>query len=98
MIDLLLYIAFCVAGGLYGNYLRKHDKKLTWSAKFQTAMLVVLLFTMGTRLGANQRIINNLGSIGTTAFTVTICVLIGSVAAIFAMRKLIGIDRAGGHK
>ncbi len=96
--SLILYIAFCVAGGVYGNYLKKNNKTLTWSAKIQTAMLIVLLFTMGSRLGANRRIINNLGSIGVTAFVITIGVLAGSVIAIFAVRKLIGLDKAGGSQ
>ncbi|PID81324.1 MAG: hypothetical protein CR995_00170 [Clostridiales bacterium] len=95
---LLLYIIFCIAGGFYGNYLKKRDKKLTWSSKFQTAMLIVLLFTMGSRLGANQRIINNLSGIGLTSLLITIFVLAGSVIAIFIMRKLIGINKVGDGK
>ncbi|MEG0291973.1 MAG: LysO family transporter [Anaerovoracaceae bacterium] len=92
---LALYIGICFIGCLFGSYLKKKDLKINWTGKVQTVMLIVLLFTMGCRLGDNKQVIESLGSIGITAFILTILILIGSVSAIIIARKLLGINRKG---
>ena len=92
---LLGYIMFCIIGGFVGNKLRKEEKTLSWSGKAQTALLIILLVTMGCRLGANKEVVSSLGSIGISAFVLTICCMAGSVVAIFITRKLLKFNKKG---
>lgn len=92
---IVLYLGICLIGYFLGARLKKKDIKIGWTGKVQTVMLVVLLFTMGTRLGANKEVIQSLGSIGLTSFILTILVFIGSVGAVYITRKLLKIDSKG---
>ncbi|MEG2283874.1 MAG: LysO family transporter, partial [Bacilli bacterium] len=82
-------------GYLLGTRLKKKNIKIGWTGKVQTAMLIVLLFTMGARLGANKEVIQSLGSIGVTSFILTILIFIGSVGAVYITRKLLKINSKG---
>ena len=50
---------------------------------------------MGCKIGMNKDVIRSLDTIGITAFIFTILVMAGSAFAIFAVRKLMGIDKKG---
>lgn len=92
---LLLYVAFCILGGILGTKMRKNGKSLSWSAKAQTVLLIVLLVTMGSRVGANEEVVASIGSIGISAFILTVFCMLGSVAAVFLVRKLMKFDSKG---
>lgn len=92
---LALYIGICLVGCAVGVFLKKKDIKINWTGRVQTAMLILLLFTMGCRLGDNKQVISSLGSIGITSFVLTILIMIGSVGAVFIARKLMGINKEG---
>lgn len=92
---LALYIGVCALGILTGTKMRKENKEFKASGKIQTALLVVLLVTMGTKLGANEEVFKNLGSIGLSAFILTLFIVAGALAAVFAARKLTGFNREG---
>lgn len=92
---LTLYIFFCIVGGFIGAKIRKSGKEATWTGKAQTVLLIVLLVTMGSRLGANKDVVSSLGSIGISAFVITICCMAGSVIAVFIARKLMKFNKEG---
>ena len=92
---LALYIAFCVVGGFVGARLRKNGKEAKWTSKAQTVLLIVLLVTMGCRLGANKEVVSSLGSIGISALVITVCCMAGSVFAVFVARRLMKFNRKG---
>lgn len=98
MFYLVLYISICILGGIYGTYLRKKNRKLSWSSSVQTMMLILLLFLMGWRLGANESVIKNIGTIGVTSFALTLFILAGSVMGVFLSRKIMRINKAGNQQ
>lgn len=95
MSDLILYLGITVVGYGIGAKLRSLKEKLYWTGKVQTVAMVLLIVFMGMRMGSNQEIINNISTIGVSAFLMTVAVLAGSIGAIFVTRKLLGIDRYG---
>ena len=46
-------------------------------------------------MGANKEITENLSTIGISAFLITVVIMLFSTAAIYIVRKLLGIDRYG---
>lgn len=92
---LAFYILCCFIGGIAGTVMRKKNIDFKWSGKLQTVLLVVLLVTMGARMGANDKVMNALGEIGLSAFVLAVFCMAGSVAAVFAVRKLMKFNRNG---
>ena len=95
METIILYIGICVVGVATGVLLKKRHVDIKWSGKVQTAMLVVLLFTMGARLGSNRDVMSKLDSIGIISFVITISIMVFSVLGIFLTRKFLGFDKEG---
>lgn len=93
--DLALYLTMAAIGCFTGGRLRGRKELLCRTGRLQTAAMIVLIFTMGMRMGANPQVIENLNSIGLYAFVITIFAIIFSVLFITLLRKLIGIDRTG---
>lgn len=93
--DLALYLTMAVIGYFAGGKLRKEKALICWTGRLQTAAMIVLIFTMGMRMGANPQVIENLNSIGLYAFIITIFTIIFSIVFITMLRKLMGIDRKG---
>lgn len=92
---LILYIGVCAVGIWFGTKMRKENKEVKGTEKLQTGLLVLLLATMGTKLGANEEVFKNLGSIGLSAFVLTVFVMAGALGAVFLARKLMGFNRKG---
>ncbi|PWL94987.1 MAG: hypothetical protein DBY08_00930 [Clostridiales bacterium] len=95
MTDLILYLGVTVIGYFFGSKLRNKKDRLTWTGKVQTVAIMLLVLCMGARMGSNKEIIDNLGSIGFSAFLITVVIMVFSVAAIWITRKFLGIDRFG---
>ena len=64
MSDLILYLIMAAVGYFVGSRFRNKKEKLAWTGKIQTVAIILLVFTMGTRMGANDEVIKNLGPIG----------------------------------
>lgn len=93
--SLALYI-FCIAGGIFaGRKILKPGREYAWIGRLQTAALLLLIFTMGVTIGADRRVLTSLGTLGLQAFLISILAVAGSVLAVFAGRKLMGIDSRG---
>ena len=95
MRDLIIYVILAAIGYFIGSKLRHKKEKLVWTGKFQTVAIVLLVLTMGSRMGANDEVIENLGSIGVYSLVVTVVILIFSIIAVFFARKALRIDRRG---
>lgn len=93
-----LYLGMVVLGYIVGMLLKKKDKRFAWTGKITFVCIMLLVFTMGARIGANEQVVASLGTIGVAAFVLTALAFIGSIAATFAARKVLGIDREGGRK
>ena len=92
---LALYLVITFIGFFVGSKLKDSEKSLKWTGKVQLVAIVILVFTMGSRLGADKSIIASLDSLGITALVISVLVFAGSVAAVFLTRKLLGFDREG---
>ena len=92
---LFLYLAVTVAGYFVGARLKKRDRELTWVGTLQTIVIIVLVFLMGSRIGANEEIVASLGTIGLISLAYTVIILIVTCAAYSVMRRLLGFDRYG---
>lgn len=98
MTDLLLYLGFVVLGGIIGVFARKQKWKMDFTGPVQTVAITVLVLVMGLRMGSNNEVIENLGSIGLYAFVFTVITLVLVIAGLFFARKIVGIDRYGTMK
>ena len=92
---LMLYLSMAAIGYAIGARRRKKGASLKSLSKIQSVAIIVLVFAMGCRIGMNKDVIRSLDTIGITAFIFTILVMAGSVFAVFAVRKLMGINRKG---
>ena len=95
MLDLLIYLAVTVAGYFIGARLKKPNKSWKWVGKLQTLVIVVLVFLMGSRIGASEEIVSSLGTIGLISFVFTIIIMIFTVIAFTLVRRVMGFDRYG---
>ncbi len=94
---LALYIALTIIGYLTGSRCKKAGKIPGHIGMYQNIAITVLVFCMGSRIGANKQIAQSLDTIGLYAFIITIFIMGGSVAAVFCFRKLVGFNRYGQH-
>ena len=87
--NLVIYLALVVLGAFIGSRPGVRSRPMPWLGRFQTAALLLLIFTLGAELGANEEIVSSLGTIGLNAFVITITSMIGSMLAVHALRKYI---------
>ncbi len=95
MSDLFLYLSMAVVGYFFGSKLR-HQKQITkLTGRIQTFAIILLIFTMGMRMGSNDQVMKHLNSIGFNALIMTIMIIFCSITAITIARKFLKIDRFG---
>ncbi len=94
---LLLYWAIMILFYLVADVFRK--KSLTVPDRIidgaLNAVIFIMVFIMGLRMGANDEIIASLGTIGIQASVITFFVLAGSILSVTLLRKILGMDRHG---
>ena len=66
---LVLYLAITFLGYFVGSRLRKSQRSFKWTGAVQLIAIIVLVFTMGSRIGADKSVIESLSSIGLTALS-----------------------------
>ena len=93
--SLLLYLLFAAGGIFIGAKVLKPDREYKWIGRLQSAALMILIFTMGVNIGADERVLSSVGTLGVRALIVSLCAVAGSVLFVFAGRKLMGLDRKG---
>lgn len=95
MSELLYFFGLAVVGYFVG---RRFDSKLFGIKLFQyiqTIAVVILIFSMGLRVGVNKEVTSQLGTIGIYAFIITIVVMFFSALFVYFTRRMMGIDRYG---
>lgn len=93
MKDLLLFLVLASIGYFAGSRLRSRRGLTLWTGRFQTAAIMVLIFTMGLSMGSNEEVIQNLTSIGLLSAVSALVVMAASAASGLAVRKWIGMDK-----
>lgn len=92
---LALYWSFLIIGYIIAWKSAKKGKTFPGLAKAMMVTVYGLCLIMGLRMGANEQVIENLGTIGLMSLVITICCIAGSLGAIFLTRKIFGMDRKG---
>lgn len=82
-------IIFLIVGIVVGNRLNLSEKGKENNGKIQQIGLVLLLFSMGISIGANQEVVNNMNSIGLKAFLFAALTTLGSIVFVYAVSKLL---------
>ena len=96
LLNLFLYIALVAAGAVLGSRVKWPERAAYWLGKLQFLCLMVLIVSLGIKLGADREIVASLGEIGLAALLITVLVLIGSVTAVTLLRRFVlKLDRYG---
>ena len=93
-----MYLSVTFGGYVLGTKVRDQRDKLKWTGKVQIVALIVLVLTMGMRMGSNEEVIANLSTIGISALLMTVVIMASSIFAITAARWCMKIDRFGRMK
>ena len=98
MQDSIFYLIIGIFGAGLGFFVRK--KRLTIGKAslisfIETAMICVLIFVMSTRIGANDEIAGNLGTIGVYGLLSTVIIFATTILVTYITRKLLGFDAKG---
>ena len=90
------YIAAVALGAWLGSRPPVRARPLPWLGKLQLAALMILIVSLGVKLGADDEVIDSLGQIGWTAFLITVAAMTGSVLALWLLRRFVlRLDRQG---
>ena len=95
MADLALYLGHAVLGYIAGYFVREKKDKLEWRGKASTIAIIVMIFPMGMRMGANNEVIENLSSIGLYSLLITAIIFTFSLTATSLTRRVLGLDSLG---
>ena len=96
LVSLATYLALVAVGAFLGSRPVLRSRTLPWLGRFQTAALLLLIFTLGAELGANEEIVASLGVIGLNAFLIPAAAMAGSLLAVHILRKyILKLDKHG---
>ena len=76
---MIIVIAFLILGFVIGLIFRRLEQYKRPIGFLYISTVVVLLFSMGVTLGANQELLANLPNIGLKAITFTGCTVLGTM-------------------
>ena len=94
--SLAIYVALVAVGAVIGSQCGKRGVALPWLGKFQFVALMILIVTLGIKLGANDEVIASLGQIGLAAFVITVMAMLGSLIVVYLLRRFVlKLDRYG---
>ena len=94
--SLAIYVALVAVGAVIGSQCSKRGVALPWLGKFQFVALMILIVTLGIKLGANDEAIASLGQIGLAALVITAMAMLGSLIAVYFLRRFVlKLDRYG---
>lgn len=95
MADLLLYLSLLFVGFLLGSKCIDKKEKFSFVGKIQTICIFLLVFTMGTRMGSNREIIDNLKTIGLSALLFTVIIFVFVMFSLHIARKALRMNAFG---
>ena len=95
MSSLILYLAMLALCVLVGSKAKAKENSYPLIGKLQFVAIMVLIFTMGILIGADERVIASLKDIGVYSLVITIFAMSGSVLFVFLARKLLKLNKEG---
>lgn len=95
---LALYWGIMIACYVIASKLRSKADKFGFVESMLNIVIYLLVLIMGLRMGANEEVTSSLGTIGLQSVGITVFTVGGSMLAVFAVRRLIGLNRQGVSK
>ena len=96
LLNLILYIVLVAVGVLLGSRLSLGERAARWLGRLQFFSLMVLIVTLGLKLGADDQVIASLGQIGLSALLITVFAMAGSLLCVTLLRRFVlKLDRFG---
>lgn len=95
---LLLYWSFMLAAYIIAARNRHRADKLAFVQKALMPVVYILVLIMGLRMGVNEQVTSNLGTIGVQSLIITVFAVAGSMLSITGVRKIMGMDKYGNLK
>ncbi len=92
---LLLYWGIMVIFYLLASKFRQYKDKFNWMGAAMMWFVYIVVFVMGIRMGINDEIISNIGTLGLESFALCFIIIIGTIIFIYITRKILGINRYG---
>lgn len=92
---LFVYWGVLIVGYYVATKLRRFASSFGFVQNIMMFTIYILVLIMGLRMGVNEQVTSNLGSIGFKALVITAFCVAGSMVAIFGVRKLLKMDRYG---
>ena len=77
---------------------RHREEKLAFVQKALMPVVYILVLIMGLRMGVNEQVTSNLGTIGIQSLIITVFAVVGSMLFITGVRKIMGMDKYGNLK
>ena len=77
---------------------RHRADKLAFVQKALMPVVYILVLIMGLRMGVNEQVTSNLGTIGVQSLIITVFAVAGSMIFITGVRKIMGMDKYGNLK
>lgn len=92
---LALYWSFMIVAYIIASKNRHRADKFAFIQKAVMPVVYIMVLIMGLRMGANEQVISNLGTIGIKSLIITLFTVTGSLLAIMFTRKAMGLDKYG---
>ena len=94
----LLLLYYSIMGVCYFIAAKLRDKKERLDCGVNnglTAIMYIIVFVMGIRMGSNEEVISNLGTIGVQSVIITVLTIALSMICVSLMRKVMKLDKHG---
>lgn len=92
---LLIYLAMLFIGILIGYMEISHKSIVNKLDKLQVTALIIILFVMGIRIGADKSVFNSIGKLGGKALIISLSSIAFSVLFITVYRLIRKINKQG---
>lgn len=91
----VLYMSFLAAGYIAGSKLRDKRDKMGFLGALTNFCVSLLVFIMGIKMGSNEEVISNLGTIGIQSVVITVLLAVITVAGVTLARVVMGMNKYG---
>ncbi len=91
----VLYMSFLAAGYIVGSRLRDKRDKMGFLGALTNFCVSLLVFIMGIKMGSNEEVIANLGTIGIQSVVITVLLAVITVAGVTLARVVMGMNKYG---
>ena len=92
---LVLYWSIMFAFYFLASKFKQYKDKFNWMGTAMMWFIYLIVFVMGVRMGINDEIISNLGTLGLESLALCLIIIAGTMFSIYLTRKLLGINRYG---